>query len=85
MYLKKERQPYFNVQQHANFATMRLKIKFDPSLDRSCCEFFKIIKDRGPNHATSSKVCKYFFQCLFLVFFPAISNFKLDLRYVING
>ena len=25
-----------------------LKIKFDPSFDRSWCEFFKIIKDDGP-------------------------------------
>ena len=27
-----------------------LKIKFDPSLDRSWCESFKIIKDRGPKN-----------------------------------
>ena len=27
-----------------------LKIKFDPSLDRSWCEFFKIIKDHGPKN-----------------------------------
>ena len=26
----------------------KLKIKFDPSLDRSWCEFFKIIKNHGP-------------------------------------
>ena len=29
-----------------------LKIKFDPSLDRSWCEFFKIIKDYGPKFPT---------------------------------
>ena len=28
------------------------KIKFDPSLDRSWCEFFKIIKDHGPKNPT---------------------------------
>ena len=28
----------------------QLKIKFDPSLDRSWCEFFKIIKDLGPKN-----------------------------------
>ena len=27
-----------------------LKIKFDPSLDRSWCEFFKIVKDHGPKN-----------------------------------
>ena len=27
-----------------------LKIKFDPSLDRSLCEFFKIIKNHGPKN-----------------------------------
>ena len=27
-----------------------LKIKFDPSLDRSWCEFFKIIKNHGPKN-----------------------------------
>jgi hypothetical protein len=27
-----------------------LKIKFDSSLDRSCCEFFKIIKNHGPKN-----------------------------------
>ena len=27
-----------------------LKIKFDPSLDRSLCEFFKIIKNHGPKY-----------------------------------
>ena len=27
-----------------------LKIKFDPSLDRSWCEFFKIIKNLGPKN-----------------------------------
>ena len=28
----------------------KLKIKFDPWLDRSWCEFFKIIKDHGPKN-----------------------------------
>ena len=27
-----------------------LKIKFDPSLDRSWCEFFKIMKNHGPKN-----------------------------------
>jgi hypothetical protein len=27
-----------------------LKINFDPSLDRSWCEFFKIIKNHGPKN-----------------------------------
>ena len=27
-----------------------LNIKFDPTLDRSWCEFFKIIKDHGPKN-----------------------------------
>ena len=27
-----------------------LKIKFEPSLDRSWCEFFKIVKDHGPKN-----------------------------------
>jgi hypothetical protein len=28
----------------------QLKIKFDPSLDGSWCEFFKIIKNHGPKN-----------------------------------
>ena len=31
-----------------NETSSGLKIKFDTSLDRSWCEFFKIIKDHGP-------------------------------------
>ena len=35
-----------------------LKIKFDPSLDRSWCQFFKIIKDHGPKNLL--KEMKYY-------------------------
>jgi hypothetical protein len=39
-----------------------LKIKFDPSLDRSWCEFFKLIKDHGSKnpHPGHTVILKYF-------------------------
>ena len=43
-----------------------LKINFDPSLDRSWCEFFKILKDQGPRNP--------FLGCNFGVLFPSRSG-----------
>ena len=31
-------------------SSSELKIKLDPSLDRSLCEFFKVIKNHGPKN-----------------------------------
>jgi hypothetical protein len=35
-----------------------LKIKFEPLLDRSWCDFFKIIKDHGPKNQLGSPIGK---------------------------